>query len=215
VEYHSSDTDSPPLRSNFDPIWRAPWLRAEPSWWDYVRLHLDREGVCEQAGQRRASFLRSAQIGKFALYLPFGFEFFAGQQVWMGITDYSALPSGTADRLALDLARGGVRVPKASFRFRAVGRKGCVFFVVEPAQGDEPSLPAEWLTSWEIAGVDHLRPWWVGSRRRASKSHGTTSQSEASMRLEQIDWSLYEERDYGWKLSDSPPLPEAFSGPMK
>lgn len=205
------ESTPPPLRSNFDPIWRLPGLRTEPSWWDYAHRHFDGDA----AGGGRNYILRVTQIGRFALYLPPDFELFAGQQAWMGITQYSTLPPSAADRLALALAQGGIRVPGRSWRFRAVGRAGCVFFVVEPAAGDEPTLPVDWLATWEVEGVERRQPWWVGERRRASQQYSTSSQIKADSSLEQIDGSLYERRAYGWKLRDSPPLPEVFSGSIQ
>jgi hypothetical protein len=207
----SRSASSPP--SAFDLAGSLDALRAAPSWRDYFREFLDGGAGLERPGGRREYFLRSAQIGMFAAELPGGFEFFAGRQAWLGLGRRLDLPIEEAERLVDALASGGVRIPGVSLHLRAVGWQSCVFFVVTPAARDEPLLPADWMTTLELAGDEPRRPYWIGRQRLDFERFASKDPRGGSAPwLDDLDWSRYERRGFGWKLIDSPPLPTFLSG---
>ncbi len=156
--------------------------------------------------------MRAAQIGQFAARLPAGFEFFAGRCIRWGFTTRTDLPVDEADCLAYAIASGGLRIPGFSKRVRAVCRSGFIYYLVEDTE-DEPALPADWMTSCEVDGAHLHSPRWVGRQRLAFEQRVLAERVGAPAPwLDELDWSRYEPRTLGWKMIDSPPLPEAFGG---
>jgi len=77
----------------------------------------------------------------------------------------------------------GVRIPGTTYKVRYHGFMG--FTLVEPAEGDEPELPAAWrrgLVVWNDKDV----PTWIGKRAPLD-------------RLGNIDFTLYRDAGDGWE----------------
>jgi hypothetical protein len=181
-------------------------LSAEDRWRRYTYLEYLR-GVPEDAYQWSLSFVQTC---RFAWRLPPEFEFFAGRVASLGIDRLELAPAKVIEILRA-VAGEGARIPGTPVKLR-VARPWLV--VVEQGIADEPWLPSHWLEGLELHGEPLSI--WIGKRVPAAPicpnlfDSNSNSVREARKQYADLDWSLYQSTQFGWKLRQSPPLPSFF-----
>ena len=155
--------------------------------------------------------LAFVQNCRFAASLqPQGWEVFAGRAADIGV-DRLGLDQTVVHQLLYALAGVGVQISGADYMLR-VCRPWCT--VIEPAAGADLVLPDHWLEGVELYGDPHSI--WIGRRVSDQPVCPGPPISDAEMaarakeHYQAIDWSLYEESRFGWKLRSCTDWPTIF-----
>lgn len=117
--------------------------------------------------------------------VPQELSFLRGGYVDLG---FENLGLNDTDRKALSLAftGTGVKVPNTTYKLRYSGMRGTT--VVEPATGDEHSLPADWSQGVFVID-DRDRLTWIGKKVRPDQV-GT------------VNHALYQDKGDGWQIKE-------------